>query len=82
MLASVVAASIVIRLGLIEALLRFYYLADEDQRRVVATGFAALFWTTTAASLVGWRSRGRSPRRCSTAPTPSSAAWRSSDSGR
>ncbi len=53
MLASVVAASIVIRLGLIEALLRFYYLAGEDQRRVVSTGFAALFWTTTAASLVG-----------------------------
>ena len=40
--AAVVAASIVIRLGLIEALLRFYYKAGETRRRVVATGFAAL----------------------------------------
>ena len=32
MLASVIAASIVIRFGLIEALLRFYYLAGEDPR--------------------------------------------------
>jgi O-antigen/teichoic acid export membrane protein len=52
MLASVIAASIVIRLGLIEALLRFYYLAGEDPRRVVATGFAALLWTTTAAAAI------------------------------
>jgi O-antigen/teichoic acid export membrane protein len=52
MLASVVAASIVIRLGLIEALLRFYYLAGEVRARVVSTGFAALFWTTTAAALI------------------------------
>src|SRR5215204_2465441 len=51
-LASVIAASIVIRLGLIEALLRFYYLAGEDPRRVVATGFASLFWATTAGALV------------------------------
>ena len=51
-LASVIAASIDIRFGLIEALLRFYYLAGEDPRRVVATGFAALFWTTTAGALV------------------------------
>ena len=53
MLASVVAASIVIRFGLIEALLRFYYLGGEDPRRVVATGFAALFWASTAGALVG-----------------------------
>ena len=52
MLASVVAVSILIRFGLIEALLRFYYLADEDPRRVVATGFAALFWSTTAGALI------------------------------
>ncbi|HEY8002109.1 MAG: lipopolysaccharide biosynthesis protein [Vicinamibacteria bacterium] len=52
MLASVVAASIVIRLGLIEALLRFYYAAGEVRARVVSTGFAALFWTTTAAALI------------------------------
>ncbi|HET6830530.1 MAG TPA: oligosaccharide flippase family protein [Solirubrobacterales bacterium] len=49
---TVVAASIVIRLGLIEALLRFYYLPDERGDRVIATGFAALFWATTAGALV------------------------------
>jgi len=53
MLASLVAASILVRLGLIEALLRFYYLAGEDPRRVVATSFAALFWTATAGAVVG-----------------------------
>jgi O-antigen/teichoic acid export membrane protein len=52
MLASVIAASIVIRLGLIEALLRFYYLGGEDPRRVVSTGFAALFWATTIGALI------------------------------
>jgi O-antigen/teichoic acid export membrane protein len=52
MLASVIAASIVIRLGLIESLLRFYYLAGEEPRRVVATGFASLFWVTTVGALV------------------------------
>ena len=51
MLASVVAASIVVRFGLIEALLRFYYLGGEQPRQVVATGFAALFWASTAAAL-------------------------------
>ncbi|HEY5815715.1 MAG TPA: lipopolysaccharide biosynthesis protein [Solirubrobacterales bacterium] len=50
--AAVVAASIVIRFGVIEAVLRFYYKAGEDQRRVVATSFAALFWFGTAAALV------------------------------
>jgi O-antigen/teichoic acid export membrane protein len=40
----VVAASIVIRLGIVEALLRFYYKADEDPARVVATSFSLLFW--------------------------------------
>lgn len=44
---TVVAASIVVRLGAIEALLRFYYLPDEDGKEVVAAGFAALFWATT-----------------------------------
>ena len=52
MLASVIAASIVIRLGLIEALLRFYYLGGEDRREVVKTGFAALFWATTAGAAI------------------------------
>src|SRR5829696_1674604 len=50
--AAVVAASIVIRFGTIEALLRFYYKDDEDPARVVATSFAALFWLSTAAALL------------------------------
>ncbi|MGH2955234.1 MAG: lipopolysaccharide biosynthesis protein [Solirubrobacterales bacterium] len=53
MLASVVAASIVIRFGVIEALLRFYYLAGERPERVVSTSFAALFWAATAGAAVG-----------------------------
>src|SRR3954464_3340737 len=52
MFASVVAASIVIRFGTIEALLRFYYKDGEDPARVVATSFAALFWLSTAAALI------------------------------
>ncbi|HEY6550311.1 MAG TPA: oligosaccharide flippase family protein [Solirubrobacterales bacterium] len=50
--AAIITVSIVIRLGLIEALLRFYYRDDEDPDRVVATSFAALFWVATAATLV------------------------------
>lgn len=49
MFAAVVAASILIRLGVIEALLRFYYLKNEDPRRVVSTSFAVLFWAGAAA---------------------------------
>jgi O-antigen/teichoic acid export membrane protein len=52
MFAAVVSASIVIRLGLIEALLRFYYKEDEDPERVLSTSFAALFWLSTAAALL------------------------------
>jgi O-antigen/teichoic acid export membrane protein len=52
MFAAVVSASIVVRLGMIEALLRFYYQEDEDPGRVVATSFAALFWLSTGAALV------------------------------
>lgn len=52
MLASLVAASIVVRLGVIEAILRFYYLGGERPEAVVRTGFAALFWTTTAAAAI------------------------------
>src|SRR5215211_1599666 len=52
MLSSVIAASIVIRLGVIEAILRFYYLADEDRLAVVRTGFASLFWTASAGAAV------------------------------
>ncbi len=50
--AAVVAASIIVRFGVIEAVLRFYYKAGEDPQRVVATSFAALFWLATVAALV------------------------------
>jgi O-antigen/teichoic acid export membrane protein len=50
--AAVVFASIVVRLGLIEAILRFYYQEDEDPGRVVAASFAGLFWLSTLAALV------------------------------
>ena len=43
----VIAASIIIRLGIIEALLRFYYQAGEEPNQVVKTAFASLLWTTT-----------------------------------
>lgn len=52
MFAAVVSASIVVRLGMIEAVLRFYYKEDEDPARVVATSFAALFWLATAAAIL------------------------------
>src|ERR687891_497930 len=47
LITGVIAASIVIRLGIIEALLRFYYQAGEEPRQVVKTAFASLLWTTT-----------------------------------
>ncbi len=49
---AVVAASIVVRFGVIEALLRFYYLPEESGSKVVATGFAFIFWATTAGALL------------------------------
>jgi O-antigen/teichoic acid export membrane protein len=52
MFAAVVSASIVVRLGVIEALMRFYYKDDEDPARIVSTSFAALFWFSTAAALL------------------------------
>ncbi|MDQ3573280.1 MAG: oligosaccharide flippase family protein, partial [Actinomycetota bacterium] len=52
MIASLVAASIIVRFGVIEAILRFYYLTAERPEAVVKTGFASLFWTTTAAALL------------------------------
>ncbi|HEX3174412.1 MAG TPA: oligosaccharide flippase family protein [Solirubrobacterales bacterium] len=52
MFAAVVSASIIVRLGTIEALLRFYYREGEDPARVVAGSFAALFWLSTAAALL------------------------------
>jgi O-antigen/teichoic acid export membrane protein len=50
--AAVVSASIIVRFGLIEAILRFYYLDDEDPGRVVSSTFAGLFWLSTLGALV------------------------------
>jgi O-antigen/teichoic acid export membrane protein len=52
LITGVIAASIVIRLGIIEALLRFYYQAGEEPAQVVKTAFASLLWTTTIGLLV------------------------------
>jgi O-antigen/teichoic acid export membrane protein len=52
MFAAVVSVSIVVRLGLIEALLRFYYRDDEDPDAVVASSFAGIFWLATLGALV------------------------------
>jgi O-antigen/teichoic acid export membrane protein len=49
---AVVAASIVVRLGLIEAILRFYYKAGEDPAKVVSSTFAGLFWLSTVGALL------------------------------
>jgi len=49
---AVVVASIVVRFGLIEAILRFYYQEDEDQAEVVKSSFAGLFWLSTLGALV------------------------------
>lgn len=50
--AAVVTASIIVRLGLIEAILRFYYLPEEDPGRVVSSTFAGLFWLSTIGALI------------------------------
>jgi O-antigen/teichoic acid export membrane protein len=50
--AAVVAASILVRFGLIEAILRFYYLDDEGPARVVSSTFAGLFWLSTLGALI------------------------------
>jgi O-antigen/teichoic acid export membrane protein len=52
LITGVIAASIVMRLGIIEALLRFYYQAGEEPDEVVKTAFASLLWTTTIGFLV------------------------------
>jgi O-antigen/teichoic acid export membrane protein len=52
MFAAVVSASIVVRLGLIEALLRFYYKGGEDPAAVVRSTFAGLFWFSTIGALI------------------------------
>ncbi|MBS1863719.1 MAG: lipopolysaccharide biosynthesis protein [Actinobacteria bacterium] len=50
--AAVVSVSIVVRLGLIEAVLRFYYREDEDPDRIVGATFSGLFWTVTVTALI------------------------------
>jgi O-antigen/teichoic acid export membrane protein len=50
--AGVVTASIVVRLGLIEAVLRFYYREDEDPQRIVGATFSGLFWFATIGALI------------------------------
>jgi O-antigen/teichoic acid export membrane protein len=50
--AAVVLVSIVVRFGLIEAILRFYYQDDEDPQAVVKSTFAGLFWLSTIGALV------------------------------
>jgi O-antigen/teichoic acid export membrane protein len=52
MFAAIVSASIVVRFGLIEAVLRFYYKDGEDPARVVSSSFAGLFWLATAGALI------------------------------
>jgi O-antigen/teichoic acid export membrane protein len=50
--AAVVSISIVVRFGLIEAILRFYYRDDENPAAVVKSSFAGLFWLSTLGALV------------------------------
>ena len=50
--AAVVTASIVVRLGLLEAVLRFYYQEDEDPARIVGATFSGLFWFSGVGALV------------------------------
>lgn len=50
--AAVVTASIIVRFGLLEAILRFYYLDDEKPEQVVASTFAGLFWLSTLGALI------------------------------
>jgi O-antigen/teichoic acid export membrane protein len=52
MFAAIVSASIVVRFGLIEAVLRFFYKDDEDPARVVSSSFAGLFWFATIGALI------------------------------
>src|SRR5215212_572528 len=50
---AVITASIVIRFGMIEAILRFAYLDEVELSAVVGTGFAALAWAATIAAAIG-----------------------------
>jgi O-antigen/teichoic acid export membrane protein len=50
--AAVVFASIVVRFGLLEAILRFYYREGENPDAVVRSTFAGLFWLSTIGALL------------------------------
>lgn len=50
LLVAVIATSIFVRLGVIEAVLRFYHRPGEDRAAVIRTAFASLAWTTTAGA--------------------------------
>jgi O-antigen/teichoic acid export membrane protein len=65
LLATVVALSILVRLGIVEALLRFYFSYDDRRERedVVRTSFAFLLLTSTTGAPVLCR------RPCSTGAT-------------
>lgn len=54
LLASVIVMSIFVRLGIVEALMRFYYRFDEqsDQRAAVKASFTFLLLTTTVAAVL------------------------------
>lgn len=54
LLTAVILASIVLRLGVGEAFVRFYFTDDDQQRkaRIARTATATIAWTTTLASLV------------------------------
>jgi O-antigen/teichoic acid export membrane protein len=54
LLATVVALSIMVRLGIIEALLRFYFQYEDQRKRddVVRSSFAFLLLTSTAGALI------------------------------
>lgn len=70
MFAAVVSASIVVRLGMIEALLRFYYREDEDPDQVVATSFAVVFWVVSAAGLIALPFAGQISEALLRQPSP------------
>ena len=54
LITSVIAASIVIRMGMTEAMMRFFYREDENPNRVVASGFILLLTTATLALAVAF----------------------------
>lgn len=51
---TVIAASIIIRLGMTEAMMRFFYREDENPNRVVASGFFLLLTTATLSLVIAF----------------------------